>query len=268
LKPGSWWRWWKEIRSNPVYLREKGGWGKPNPLFDKLSRYSPFLIIGALLLGICTGAGNPALLSGNDGLSAFWCFLCLPAMLLNAITLFATLMAPALTAPSIGMELNRGTWDVLRTTPLATRSILQAKLLGALARLRIWRALLVLSLLQGTMMACSMTYSGGPIILFGPLMGAATLARPWLEVLFAAIAGMYMSTRVRSATAALAFSYAVVIIIKLFNSTAIWMGIGTLFNAEDSLLLVGGVAPAVVYAAVVALVWNGLSRQASRLSYE
>lgn len=268
MKPALWWRWWHDIRNNPVYLREKGGWGKPNPFYDNLSRFSPFVIIGAILFGICAGFGNPGLLSANDGLVAFWCFLCLPAMLLNGVTMFATLMAPALTAPSVSMEVSRGTWDVLRTTPISTRSILVAKLLGSLSRLKIWRLLLVLSVLQGIMMACSMTLSDGPFLILGPALGAATLARPWLEVLFAGFVGMYWGTRVKSATVALAASYAIVVTVKMVNSSTIWMAIAALFDFGELLLPVGGIGPAALYAVLLTMLWLGLSRQASRLAYE
>lgn len=26
----AWWRWWHELDQNPIYLREKGEWGRPN----------------------------------------------------------------------------------------------------------------------------------------------------------------------------------------------------------------------------------------------
>jgi ABC-type transport system involved in multi-copper enzyme maturation permease subunit len=249
-------------------LREKGGWGKPNPFYDRLSQFSPFLIIGVILFGICAGAANPGLLAANDGVVAFWCLLCLPAMLLNMLTMFASLMAPALTAPSISMERSRGTWDVLRTTPLSTRSILLAKLFGALSRLRIWRALLVLSILQGIMMAFSMTVSSEVVLAAGILAGAATALRPWLEILFAGFTGMYVSTRVRSTTAALAISYAIVMLLKLTNGTTSWMLVSTMFELNEMMFAAGIIAPAVVYAGFLAMLWLGLSRRASRLAYE
>ena len=132
-------------------MRKEAG-ENPTHSYDKLSRFSPFIVIGAVLVGLCAGAGNPALFLGNEELLAFWCFLCVPAMLLNILSTFGSLMAPALTAPAISMEVDRGTWEVLRATPQSTRAIVVAKLLGALARLRIWPVLFALSLLQGLLL--------------------------------------------------------------------------------------------------------------------
>ena len=58
-------------KQNPVYQRERGGWGKPNQFYDNLSRFSPFVVLGAIVFGVCAGSSNPALLAGNDALLAF-----------------------------------------------------------------------------------------------------------------------------------------------------------------------------------------------------
>lgn len=259
--------WWRGLRENPVYLRERGGWGKPNPFYDRLSRLSPFVVIGALFFGICAASSNPALFAGGDAYAVFYCFLCLPAMLLSALTMFGTLMAPALTAPSVSMEMNRGTWEVLRMTPQSTRSILLAKLFGALARLRIWPLLLALSLLQGVLMTCSVTLAGAQFGLGAAALGLATVIRPWLEVFFAAFAGIYLSTRIRSEIVALAATYGTVIGLKMFNSTAVWMATFGLLEQDDKILLAGGLGPVATYLIAIAGLWFGFSHQASRLSY-
>lgn len=265
LHPLSWWRWWRSLPQNPVYQRERGGWGKPNPFYDTLSRYSPFVILGAILFGLCAGTSNPALLAGNDALIAFWCFLCLPGILLNGLTMFGTLMAPALTAPTISMELDRGTWDILRATPLPTRSIVLAKLFGALARLRIWPVLFAVSLLQGLLIACSMTFASGSLAIWGAALGATTAVRPWLEILFAGFMGMFASTRVRSATMALAGSYTAVVLVKLFNSSLLWLAISSLFELDETALVISGVGPTAVYALAIVLLGLTLLRQAKKL---
>ena len=264
----SWWRWWRALPQNPIYLRERGSWGKPNPFYDNLSRFSPFVIMGAIIFGLCAGAGNPMLYSGAEEVILFWCLLCLPGALLTMLTIFGSLMAPALTAPSISMEIDRGTWDILRMTPQSTPSILLAKLFGALARLRIWPALFALSLLQGVMLACLMSVFGGETAVWGVLVGVATTLRPWLEVLFAAFAGMYISTWARSATTALAGSYSGVVAFKIFNSSGLWLGVLGLLGVSETALLLGGTAgPTAVYALATAALWIGLVHRGRKLSY-
>lgn len=67
---GAGWYWLRTLPENPIYLREKGTWGRPNPFYNKLSRYLPLVIIGAIVFAICAGTGtgfsNPALLMGYD----------------------------------------------------------------------------------------------------------------------------------------------------------------------------------------------------------
>ena len=271
MNPLAWPRQWRELKNSPIYQRERGGWGKPNRFYDSLSRYSPFVVMGAILVGVCAGISNPALLAGNDALIAFWCLLCLPGIVLNGVTLFGMFMAPALTAPTISMELDRGTWDILRVTPLSTRSIILAKLFGALARLRIWPILFALSLLQGLLLTCSFLFAlstepGGSAALGGVVVGVTSAVRPWLEVLFAGFVGMMASTLVKSATTALAASYTAVILTKLFNSSLIWLGVANLFDTGDVLpFVMSGLGPTAVYFLAIVGLWVGLRRQADRL---
>jgi hypothetical protein len=271
MNPFAWPRQWRELKNHPVYQRERGGWGKPNRFYDSLSRYSPFVVMGAILLGVCAGSSNPALLSGDDALMVFWCLLCLPGMALNGVTLFGMFMAPALTAPTISMELDRGTWDILRATPLSTREIVLAKLLGALARLRIWPILFALSLLQGLLLSCSFffalgTDAGNSAALSGVIVGMTTAVRPWLEILFAAFVGMMTSTLIHSATTALAASYTAVVLTKLFNSSLIWMGVAALIGGGEVVsFALSGLGPTAVYVVAIVGLWVGLMRQADRL---
>ncbi|MFQ5401500.1 MAG: hypothetical protein ACE5E7_18120 [Anaerolineae bacterium] len=261
----SWWRWWRTLPQNPVYLREKGGWGKPNPFYDTLGRYSPFVVSGAILLGACASISNPALFAGSDALLAFYCLVCMPGILLNTVSMFGSLMAPALTAPSISMEMDRQTWDILRVTPLSTRSIVMAKLIGGLSRLRIWSVLFVLSVLHGLIMACSATFTGGSMAAWGLLIGASTAVRPWLEVPFAAVVGMVASTRVHSARTALAASYTVVAMVRILNSSGLWLGIFSLFDLDDMLLVAASAGPVFVYILLLAGFGLTLMHQADRL---
>ncbi|MBK8933828.1 MAG: hypothetical protein IPM76_16235 [Chloroflexi bacterium] len=262
------WRWWQALRANPVYLREKGTWGNPNPFYAQLMRYSPFMVIGAVLLGVCAGSTNTTLFSGNEDLFAAACFLCLPGFLLTAVSLYAQFLAPALTAPTISQERAQGTWDILRLTPLSMRLILAGKLFGSLSRLRIWPILFALSLLQGGILSLSVSAFGGERALWGWLLGLTTMLRPWAEVMFAALIGLYTSTVVESAMMALVGAYTAVILLKIFNNSGLWLALLLLNNANETLSLVlPTVGPLLIYGLVITAVWFGLSHQAKKLSY-
>ena len=262
------WRWFRSLNESPIYLREKGSWGNPNPFYETLRRYSPFVVMGAIVLGLCAGT-NPALLGATeeDELFAFICVLCLPGALLSMLTIYGSFMAPALTAPTISLEVDRGTWDILRLTPHSTATILLAKLFGGLARLRIWRVMLALSGFQALMMVCVLSVTAGTAIIPSLFIGLGALIRPWVEVLFAAFIGMYISTWVRSSQLALAGSYVVVVLMKIFSNSAIWLGIWTLLGVDDGGMLTGSIlSPAIVYGTAVLLLWWGIVRQAGKLS--
>jgi hypothetical protein len=262
------WRWFRSLNENPIYLREKGGWGNPNPFYETLRRYSPFVVMAAILLGLCAGT-NPALLSTaeNEQLYIFICVLCLPGALLSMLTTYGSFMAPALTAPTISMEMDRGTWDILRLTPHSTPAILLAKLFGGLARLPIWKMMMALSVFQSLILFCVLSFTAGTTAVSGFFIGLGALIRPWVEVLFAAFIGMYLSTWVRSSTYALAGSYTLVVLMKLFSNSAIWLGIWSLFRVNDGSMLTGSIlSPAIVYGTAVLLLWWGIVRQANKLS--
>jgi len=263
------WRQWQALKQNPVYLRETGAWGHVNPFYAQISRYSPFIILGVIALGVCGASLNPALFAGNDDLFAAACFICLPGFLITAVTLYAQIMAPALTAPTISLERAAGTWDILRTTPLSLRSIFMAKLFGSLSRLRIWTALFALTLLQGGIMACSLTLIGGELAWWGAMMGLATTLRPWLEIIFAAFVGMYASTLAGSVMMALVGAYSAVVLVKLFNSGALWLAVSLLAELDETLsLLLTVLAPIVIYLLLITAVWFGLFQQAKKLRTE
>jgi hypothetical protein len=266
------WLWWRELKSIPVYLREKGQWGKPNPFYDNLRRFSPFVVLGGLLLGLCGGFANPSLFLGDE-LATLACLLCLPGVLLNALTLFGAFMAPALTAPAISAELSRGTWDILRLTPQPTRAILMAKLLGALARLPVWRPLILLSVFQAALAACGTVVAGGADPAnwwLAALLGASLVTRPWLEILFAGCLGMVVSTWLRSATGALAVSYGALLLFRLVNSGTLWLGVATVVadgRTSNAALLVGTTGPTVVYTLAIGAALVLLFYRAERMSF-
>ncbi|MCA9933132.1 MAG: hypothetical protein H6662_10625 [Ardenticatenaceae bacterium] len=240
---------WQALKQHPVYVREKGGLGgKPNPYYDLLRRYSPLAIMGVIVLGICGASSNPALYAGDEDLMIVWCLMCLPGMALSALTLFGMLMVPALIAPSISLERTQGTWDILRMTPLSQRQLVLAKMLGALARLRLlWWMLFVVSLFQGMIMACSMTLASPAYALWGWLLGLGTVVRPWLEIIFAALVGMWSSLGLRSAMMALVISYTAVLLLKLLNNSAVWALIFNALHRTDMILLTSTLLPTAVY---------------------
>jgi hypothetical protein len=266
---GNWQQWWRGIRRSPIYRRERGGWGKPNPFYDQLSRYVPFVVLAALFFGVCGGVVNVNRLAASEEATALlWCLTCLPGILLSVLTLYGVFMAPALTAPIISMEADQGSWDLLRLTPLPTRTILAAKLLGALARLRIWLLLFLLTLLQGSLVALTGLLYGQDMQLESWALAAAIVFRPWLEILFAAVAGLYASITVSSATTALVTAYTAVILMRLFNNTPLWLVTANLFDLPGNWLFTSGnLGPTAVYLlATVILAWS-IRRWANRQDY-
>jgi ABC-type transport system involved in multi-copper enzyme maturation permease subunit len=262
------WHWFRSLDENPIYLREKGEWGNPNPFYEKIRRYSPLVVMGAVVFGLCAGT-NPALYSSaaDGGLFVFVLLLCLPGALLSMLTIYGSFMAPALTAPAISMEKDRGTWDILRLTPHSSAAILLAKLLGALSRLRIWKIMLVLSGFQGFVLALALLISTGQFSLPMLLMGLGSALRPWVEVLFAAFTGMYISTLVRSSRYALAGSYVCVVLMKVVNNSLIWLAIWNAFAVDDLLVLGGSmISSTALYGTAVILLWWGIVRQANKAS--
>lgn len=256
--------WWRDLFNNPIYLREKGEWGTPNPFYDKLSRYSPFVVLAALVLGLCSGYSPGMLMATGDEFAGLWCLVCLPGILVTMLTWVGVVMAPAVTAPSISLEVQQGTWDVLRLTPQSTTTILMAKLFGGLARLRIWPFLLGLSVLQAVVFA-----GGGLLIgnmMMAGLLGLASLIRPWLEILFAGLLGMVLSTRLRSATLALAATYGCIILFKVMSGTLTWMlGLFSANFAFDFLAISMG--PVLLYFLATAGLFLALTGRADKIGY-
>ena len=95
------------------------------------------------------------------------------------------------------------------------------------------------------------------------------MVRPWLEILFAAFAGMYASTLTGSVTMALVGAYSAVVLVKLFNSSGLWLAFSLLAElGEMATLLAPLLGPVVVYSVLITAVWLGLYRQAKKLRTE
>ena len=263
---GSWWRRWRDLPQNPIYLREKGAYGNPNPFYDHLRRYSPFVVLGALFLAICAGYANPALLLDDDRFLLLWCLICLPNMALTCLTWIGVIMAPALTAPSITLELSRGTWDILRLTPQPVAIIVLAKMLGALSRLPIWRAMAVLSILQAAVLLCGMALLQGSSL--GLLLALSIVLRPWAEILFAGVLGMVCSSWLRSATLALAAAYGGVLALKVATGFFGWLILGLVLETDiRSLSGVAVLGPVLLYGSLAAILFSVLIRRAGKIAY-
>lgn len=259
--------WLRALPNNPIYRREKGEWGQANPYYAALTRYSPLLILGIIFLGFCGGISNTSLFVGNEDLLAVYCLICIPGILIAIVSLYGTLMAPVVTAPLISMERGHGTWDILRVTPQSTRSILLAKLFGGLARLRIWPFLLGLSLLQGVVMAFSITIAGESLILWGVPLGLATFLRPWLEILFAGFVGMVASLWLTSAMTALIAAYTAVFLMKLFNSSALWSLLALALEAYQPIIW-STIGPLIIYILALLILLGLLWQRAKQLSQD
>lgn len=262
----SWRQRWRTLPQNPIYLREKGAYGNPNPFYDHLRRYSPFVVLGALVLAICAGYANPALFVGDDRYILLWCLICLPNVALTCLTWIGVIMAPALTAPTINLELSRGTWDILRLTPQPVSTIIVAKMMGALSRLPIWRVMAVLSILQAAVLLCGMALiQGGPQGLF---LALSIVLRPWVEILFAAVLGMICSSWLRSATLALVAAYGGVLLLKVLTGFFGWLILGLLLETDiRSLSSAVALGPVTLYVALAAVLFSILIRRADKIAY-
>ncbi len=250
------WQSWRELRQHPVYLREKGAWGRPNPFFDGLHRFAPLVWLAAFFLGACTAVANPAFLANQEELGVLLCLGCLPALLAVGVKLYGLTMAPALTAPAISLEVQQGTWEILRATPVSTRFLVLAKLMGALARLRIWTLLLLSTLLQAgmTFLILGVWLSQDLTARFNlpaTLTALTLLGRPWLEIWLAALFGLFFSARLTSPTTALVSSYTLLLGYKLLNNGFIWTLVGLQLALEGpTLYFMSGLGPAAVDALV------------------
>lgn len=223
---------WRRLRQHPIYLRETGKWGEPNPFFATLNRYSSFIIVGTFLLAFCSCGSNFAQYSeSNANLVILWGLVCIPNLVMQALTWASIILVPALIAPAVSEEIKRGTWDILRLTPQPMWHILLAKMFGALARLKIWWPMLVFSFLQaagaiiGLVAVIATGENSGSVILGSLALGLGYILRPWSEVAYAAVAGMLISTLTTSARTALASTYTAVVAMKVLNTSVLWGGL-------------------------------------------
>lgn len=264
------WQKWRNLKQNPVYLREQGHWGEPNPFFTRINRYWPFVAMAAIVFGACGGSSTIFNFFGtsNDELFALYCLICFPSALLTMLTLYGTFMAPALTAPMISLEQSGGSWDMLRLTPYSMRSILLAKLFGALSRLKVWWPILILSGIQlaGLLMTSSIAVGFDVDVAITIFVGALNgFLRPWAEVILAALIGMFTSMWVRSATTSLAITYGVVILFRIINSSLVWVTIFAFIIDDVEGIWVGQFVSTFIYYLVIAGLIYGILWKADKM---
>jgi hypothetical protein len=257
----------RRLRRHPIYLREHGYWGRPNPLYDRLLAFSPLILFAAIFLGFCSAGLTPFFFSDTNELLALYCLICLPNALISIVSLYGAVMAPALTVPAVAMERNTGTWEILRVTPFPAGEIAFAKLFGALSRLRIWTVLFFLSAIQAASILGIILLSSSELRWWSLAPAAAAFFRPALEIAFAGVAGYALAIQVASDPAALSLAYTIILLGRLVNNTAVWLFIFSKAGLEGTGLTLGGlVAPVILYLAVVLFLIALIIRRADQLT--
>ncbi len=253
------WNFLRKVRSNPIYYREQGRWGEPNAYFATLMRYLPLILIVVLGLSVFCGSYQLTQFLGiGEAGGILFLLLCLPNIVIQVLTWIGIILAPALTAPSVVEEMDRGSWDILRLTPMPTMEIIVSKFLGSLSRLRIWWALLVVSVIYAIVVGLGTSALGAAASFFtssgtdfqqtdgwqtvgvAVLTTTSTVMRPWLEIGFAGLVGLTLSLWTNSTRAALIGSYATIFVYRtIINTIVSAITIGLMFQFEYYAFAVG-----------------------------
>jgi hypothetical protein len=225
---------WQAMRDHPIFrlelrrIRRRRWWPGRRffmfypALLGAVLGYSVVLALsdspGVLVTALATGVPAVCLLSVGTWLLAF----ALPWI------------APALTAASIVRERELGTLDLLRATLLTERSIVLGKLGGCLAQL--WPGMLTLALLTpfqlvwvGGSGLSSVLRLGAPppalqtdpisvaewLWVWVVVAGVAGWLAPWASLALHAAVGLFVSALARSSGAAIALSYAAIIVLRV-----------------------------------------------------
>lgn len=266
--------YFRRLRQNPIYLRETGRWGEPNPFFATLNRYSPFIILGTIFLSVCScGSNFSQFADSNSNLVILWGLVCIPNLVMQALTWAGIILVPSLTAPAVSQEIKRGTWEILRLTPQSTWSILLAKMFGSLARLKIWWPMFLFSILQaaGAILGLFAVVASGDIqveaVVSSIVLGIGYVVRPWAEIAYAAVVGMLLSTLTTSSRTALAGAYTAVVAMKVLNTSVLWGVIVTAVSQalSDYIIIWFTVMPLLVYLIATAILTWFLYRRSRQL---
>lgn len=262
--------WLRSLPQNPVYLREKGRWGQTNAFYKKAMGLSPFFLLGALVLALCTSFSTPDLFANAEFLILMWCVLWFPNLMLSTMSLFASFIIPTLTAPTISLERASGTWDILRTTPQSTESILFAKLFASLNRMWIWQFLAIFTIPQIFISMLVILLDPANNIIMSIIDMVYSISRAPLEILFAALLGLFFSTTMRSATGAIISSYVCMVLFRLFNNTILWTAVFNMASSSINNLAavtLSRFSTTAVYVAAVTSLLFGTIYQARKLTY-
>lgn len=249
------WAFLKTVQTNPIYLREQGRWGEPNQYYATLLRYLPLIILIVIVLGVCGYGQAFGVIGLSDQAGFLFALICIPNILIQMLTWVGLIIAPALTAPSVVEEVHRGSWEILRLTPMPTMHVIMAKFLGSLSRLKIWKALLILSIIYaaGTGIGSSallFNQTGVGSIFWGIVSALMIFLRPWLEIGFAGLTGLTLSLWTSSARASLIGSYGIVIFFRvILGNIVLWSSIAgaVTLEYEAAALAAGSVSVVLLY---------------------
>lgn len=228
-------RRWQAIRQNPVIqleLRRIGrrSWWPGRRFF----LFYPVLLGAAIGYGVMLAATRASLGVSLLTLVTGAPMACLASIVSALLSFALPWIVPALTAATIARERELGTLDLLRTTLLSERSIVLGKLASIL--LQLWPGILLLILLAPFQVirvvgGAFFGLSGGAILL--PLIGSTGLSmgmdllllvllyavsgvsRTLSDMVLHAALGLFVSARARTASAAIAISYGLVIALRV-----------------------------------------------------
>lgn len=240
-------------------------------MYRQVNRYLPFIVLGVMVIGFCCGVNSLSALFGvNDSNAVLGVAACLPNLVMQVISWAAVVLVPALTAPMVAEEVRHGTWEMLRLTPYTTGEIVVSKLLGGLARLKIWVPLLVLNgvqLLAGAgVVMFSLISADLPTEVLFTLANPLVIIRPWIEIAWIALTGLVFSMYMSTGRGALVATYAVAVGVKVVNGWLLW-AIMAFFaemalNNPTILSIVFSIGPSLGYFFILAVTALILSRRA------
>lgn len=218
---------------------------------------------------------------------------CLLGFVYWAASMALMWIAPALAALTIARERGAGTLDILRTTPLTERSIVLGKLAGCLIRL--WPVILLVLLLAPlqavqfvagsvscfplsyrTLVPLWTVYESAQTGFWGWMLLATgvSILWGWLGLLgttaFHLAVGLFMSTLVRSAGAAIAASYGVILGVRMMEGILVsflfpivmtvalvpLMGADTYMTADQTMTGIGYMALVAMLGALLPMVFE------------
>jgi len=180
---------------------------------------------------------------------------CLVSVVTSLLSFALPWLAPALTSATIARERELGTLDLLRATTLSERAIVLGKLGGCLARL--WPGILALLLLSpfqliGTVGVGLFGDFSSLFLLTGMdaeqtwlwllLAGFSGWLKPWGDLALNAAVGLFVSALSRTSGAAVAISYAAILVarVTLWLASSLLLPALMMLAVADPMELMGG----------------------------